>query len=68
VKKMQIRFQIAIGTEQPEVFGTDIEFDMLQPEIDKIMTINQLADGMRATLFQHFKLGEYKPLIEVVKR
>lgn len=65
---MIVRFQIAIGSEQPEVFGTELEFDMLQPEIDKIMTINQLADGMRATLFQHFKLGEYKPLIEVVKR
>ena len=65
---MQIRFQIAIGTEQPEVFGTELEFDMFQPELDKIMTINQLADGMRATLFQHFQLGDYKPLIEVASR
>lgn len=65
---MNLRFQIAIGTEQPEVFGTDIEFDMLQPEMDKVHIINQLADGMRATLFQHFQLGEYKPVIEVVKR
>ncbi len=65
---MIVKFQIVIGNEHPEVFGTELEFDMLQPEMDKIMTINQLADGMRATLFQHFKLGEYKPLIEVVKR
>lgn len=65
---MIVKFQIVIGNEQPEVFGTELEFDMLQPEIDKVNIINQLADGMRATLFQHFKLGEYKPLIEVVKR
>lgn len=65
---MIVRFQIVLGTEQPEVFDTELDFDMLQPELDKINIINQLADGMRATLFQHFKLGEYKPLIEVVKR
>lgn len=63
---LRIRFKVGIDAIEPVVFGTEVEFDLFQSGADKIIAINLLADEMRMTLFSHFQLGDFKPVIERV--